>query len=61
MMYSTYCIYSDNDECVDVWFSKEDDNYRFPRGYISIYRMTGSDYEKQEKVDLHLKKFMRDN
>lgn len=61
MMYSTYRIYSDNDKCVDVWFSKEYDNCEFPRGYISIYKMTGSDYKKHEKVVLHLKKFMRDN
>ena len=61
IMYSTYRVYSNNDDCVDFRFSKEDDNCDFPRGYVSIYKMIGSDYEKQEKVDLHLKKFMRDN
>lgn len=55
-------IYSNHkDKCVNLWFSKPDDDDDFPRGFISFYEMTMSDFEKSDNVDLHLKKFMRDN
>lgn len=56
-----YYIYSDGDECVDLYFTKEDDDDDFPRGYISFYMIEMQDFEKAERVNLHLKKFMREN
>lgn len=57
-----YAIYSDyEDECVNFWFTKQDEDDDFPRGYISFYEMTKRDFEKADDVDLHLNKFMRDN
>ena len=49
------------DKCVNLWFSKPDDDDDFPRGFISFYEMTTSDFEQSDNVKLHLKKFMRDN
>ena len=56
-----YRIYSDNDECVDLWFSKDDDDNDLPRGYVSFYKMTMEDFKKSDDVDLNLEKFMRYN
>lgn len=56
-----YYIYTDGDECVDLYFTKEDDNDDFPRGYVSFYMIEMQDFEKAEKVNLHLKKIMREN
>lgn len=59
--YNSYHVYSDNDECVDLFFTKENDDDDFPRGYISFYIMERRDFEKAENVNLNLEKFMRDN
>lgn len=56
-----YRKYTTEDKCVDLWFTKENDNDDFPRGYISFYLMESSDFEKAENIDLRLEKFMRDN
>ncbi len=55
-----YHKYTDNNECVDLWFSKKEDD-DFPIGYISFYKMKKSDFEKAEDVNIELNKFMRDN
>ena len=47
----SYYIYDDGDEYVDLWFSKEDDNDDFPRGYISFYEMSSIDFEKADDID----------
>lgn len=59
--YNSYRVYNDNDECVDLFFTKENDDDDFPRGYISFYIMERRDFEKAENVNLNLEKFMRDN
>lgn len=59
--YNSYRVYSDNDEYVDLFFTKENDDDDFPRGYISFYIMERHDFEKAENVNLNLEKFMRDN
>lgn len=48
-------------ECVDLWFSKKDDNSDFPRGYISFYQMQLQDYENSQSIDLEVRKFLKDN
>lgn len=59
--YSDYHVYSDADECVDLFLTKENENDDFPRGYISFYKMKLEDFVKAEAVDFRLEKFMRDN
>lgn len=61
IVHNSYHVYTDNDECVDLFLAKEDDNNDFPRGYISFYMMESSDFAKAENVNMRLKKFMRDN
>lgn len=61
IVHNSYHVYTDNDECVDLFLTKEDDNNDFPRGYISFYMMESSDFAKAENVNMRLKKFMRDN
>ena len=57
-----YYIYSKGkDECVNLWFTKSEEDDDFPRGFISFYEMTMSDFEQSDNVKLHLEKFMRDN
>ena len=66
------CIYYQNDyynkyterrdaECVDLLFSKKDDNFDFPRGYVSFYRIEAHDYTNSQSIDLHVNKFLKDN
>ena len=39
-------IYSNHkDKCVNLWFTKSDEDDDFPRGFISFYEMTMSDFE----------------
>lgn len=61
IVHNSYHVYTDNDECVDLFLTKEDDNNDFPRGYISFYMMESSDFAKAENINMRLKKFMRDN
>lgn len=56
-----YHAYTDEDECVDLLFSKDSDDDDFPRGYVSFYMMERHDFEKAENVNLNLEKFMKDN
>lgn len=56
-----YCKYSDSDECIDMWFTKADDNNDFPRGFISFYEIAISDFNKAENIHIKLEKFMKDN
>lgn len=46
---------------VDLWFSKEDDDDDFPRGYISFYEMPMCDFKKTESVNLDITKYIRYN
>ena len=46
---------------VDLWFSKEEDDDDFPRGYISFYEMPLCDFVNAEHIDMCVKKYMRDN
>lgn len=46
---------------VDLWFSKEDDDDDFPRGYISFYEMPMCDFKKAESINLEVTKYIRDN
>lgn len=48
-------------ECVDLWFTKEDDNCDFPRGYISFYKISLSDFKKVEDINIDVEKFMKYN
>lgn len=59
--YNHYHVYTDEDECVDLFFSKKNDDDDFPRGYVSFYMMERHDFEKAENVNLNLKKFMKNN
>ena len=57
-----YYVYPECEvKCVDLWFTKSDENDDFPRGFISFYEITMNDFEQSDNVKLHLKKFMRDN
>lgn len=61
---NNYSRYTNNDECVDLWFTKQEENDDFPIGYISFYKIKNADFikfTKEENVDIKLKKFMRDN
>jgi hypothetical protein len=58
---NNYHVYNDGDECVDLYFTKKDDDDDFPRGYVSFYMMKRKDFEKTGIVDLHLEKFMKEN
>ena len=58
----SYYIYNDEEsECVDLWFSKEYDDCDFPRGYISFYEMSSTDFEKADDINLNIEKFMKYN
>lgn len=46
---------------VDLWFSKEEDDDDFPRGYISFYEMPLCDFVNAEHIDMCVKKYIRDN
>lgn len=46
---------------VDLWFSKEEDDCDFPRGYISFYEMPLCDFVNAEHIDMCVKKYIRDN
>lgn len=57
-----YYIYDDEQsECVDLWLSKEHDDCDFPRGYISFYEMSSTDFEKADDINLNIEKFMKYN
>ena len=58
-----YYKYTNKDECVDLWFSKEEENDDFPIGYISFYKIKNMDFRKlkKEDIDIKLNKFMRDD
>lgn len=57
-----YYVYPEGEvKCVDLWFTKSEEDYDFPRGFISFYEITMNDFEQSDNVELHLKKFMRDN
>ena len=58
---SFYDCDEEEKECVDFWFSKEDDDCQFPRGYVSFYEMTSKDFEKADKIDIDVEKFMHHN
>lgn len=47
----------------DFYFRRDDDNSRFPTGYISFYEILQPDFEKvkEQNVDLDLTKFTRIN
>lgn len=58
---NNYKKYTNNDECIDLWFTKENEDDDFPIGYISFYMMKKEDFEKADYVNIKLDKFMRDN
>lgn len=59
--YTKYSKYSEDDECVDFWFTKSNEDDDFPRGFISFYEMEVNDFEKSDNVNIHLEKFMKYN
>lgn len=59
--YDTFDKYSGEDECVDLWLSPKQEPSEFPQGYISFYKITKKDFDKTEKVNLILDKFMKYN